>query len=136
MKIKIFVVISLIFLTNNPFAQENEMPAFLIELNTGYAIGIDMPNSVPIEIKMVYPYTRFGFTVETGILLADDIGFHLFLGPTVFIVNNPKIRIPVSLGFDITVINKDKLFYGIGGIVSFNYSINKNIFCGFNLEIN
>jgi len=135
MKIKFFVVISLVFITNI-FAQENETPAFLIELNTGYAIGINMPSSVPIEIKMVYPYNRFGFTIETGILLADNIGFHLFLGPTIFILNNPKIRIPVSLGFDIAILDKNKFYYGIGGIISFNYSLNKNIYCGFNLEIN
>jgi hypothetical protein len=132
---KILIVVFVFICIKSVFSQENETPAFIVELNTGYAIGMELPDVVPIEIKLVYPYTRFGFTIESGILLGENIGFHLFLGPTIFIINNPRMRVPVSFGLNFNVINKNT-FYGIGGIVSFNYAIHRNIFIGANLSIN
>jgi hypothetical protein len=134
---KIILTIFFFALSGFTFGLEKEMPNVLIELNTGYAVGIELPNSVPIELKLVYPFTLFGFTLETGALLSDAVqSMHIFLGPTFFIINNSRIRVPISLGIDLVADNKNNSYFGIGGIVSFNYSITKNMFCGINIEIN
>ena len=131
-----FFVLFFITLSCFIFGQEAETPSVLIELNTGYAFGINMDSSLPIELKMVYPYTRFGITIEGGALLHSDnkAGVHFFVGPTLFIINNPKIRLPISVGFDLMV--KNSTYFGLGGIVSFNYSLAKNLYLGINTEVN
>jgi hypothetical protein len=43
--------------------------------------------------------------------------------------------VPVSLGLDVTG-DRNNSYLGIGGIVSFNYSIGKNMYVGVNVEIN
>ncbi|MDR0554641.1 MAG: hypothetical protein LBG76_07575 [Treponema sp.] len=122
---------------SSAFGLDNEMPSVLIETNVGYAIGVNLPHAMPVELKLVYPISRFGFTVEGGasFFYEEAPGYHLFLGPTFFVINNPKIRAPISIGLDI-VGNKNNSYWGIGGLVSFNYSIRKNIYVGINLEIN
>ena len=132
---RIFITLVLLFFVFKAFSQEFKEPAFIIELNAGYAIGIDLPNVIPIEIKLVYPVNRFGLTIESGALLGDNVGFHFFIGPTFFVMNNYRIRVPLSLGFDINVMNKST-YYGIGTIVSFNYFFHKNMFLGLNLSLN
>ncbi|MDR2393930.1 MAG: hypothetical protein LBD93_07235 [Treponema sp.] len=134
---KVISIILFFALAGFTFGSEEETPNVLIELNTGYAIGIELPNSVPIELKLVYLFTRFGCTLQAGSLLSDDIrAIHIFLGPTFFAINNPKIRIPISVGIDVLSSNKNDSYFGIGGIISLNYSITKNIFCGINIEMN
>jgi hypothetical protein len=123
-------------MANFTFGLENELPSVLFEINTGYSLGIDLPGAVPLEAKLVYPFNWFGFTIEGGALFFDDIGYHLLLGPTFFVINNVKMRLPITLGFNITGTNKNNSYYGIGGIASFNYVITKNMYFGINLEIN
>jgi hypothetical protein len=111
------------------FGLENEIPSILIELNTGYSIGIHLSNSVPIELKLVYPFKLFGITLEVGSLLSNNIqAYHIFLGPTFFAINNQKIRIPISLGLDILGNRNKEIYFGIGGIGAFNYSLTKTIY--------
>ncbi|MDR1956001.1 MAG: hypothetical protein LBQ30_04025 [Treponema sp.] len=115
----------------------NEIPSILLEINTGYSGGIDLPNSIPIEFKLVYPFKRFGFTLETGVLLSEDTnGFHIFMGPTIFFINNSKFRMPLSLGIDLLINHKSNFYAGIGGILSFNYVVSKNLYIGVNFELN
>jgi hypothetical protein len=132
------IIIFLLFFTVlsfSIFSLDNDDPFMFIELNSGYAIGIDTDNAIPLELKLIYPYNRFGLTVELGALFSEEeTGFHFFIGPTFFIINTPKIRFPVSLGFDF--MHLKTVYYGIGGIASFNYSLTKNIYIGINAEIN
>jgi len=132
---KIILIVLFIICINNLFSQESGKPGILIELNTGYAIGINLPNAVPVKIKLVYPFMHFGLTFEGGILFDEDNGSQLFFGPAFFIINNPRIRVPISLGLDLCTINKSN-YYGIGGIISFNYVFKKNMYFGANLSIN
>jgi hypothetical protein len=125
----------LIVLASLIYSLDDELPTVLIELNSGYAFGKDLDSSMPIELKLVYPYTLFGFTVEFGPSLnSNSTGMHCFIGPTLFIINNPKIRLPISLGFDLFYQNT--IYYGLGSIISFNYSLTRNIYVGINTEIN
>ncbi|MDR3342539.1 MAG: hypothetical protein LBT14_07095 [Treponema sp.] len=134
---KIIIMVSLFTLSNTLFGLDNETPSVLIELNTGYAIGIELPHSVPIEFKLVYPFTLFGFTLEVGTELSKDEGsaFHILFGPTVFVINNSKMRIPITIGLDLLA-NKNNTYLGLGGIIGYNYSITKNIYLAINIEIN
>lgn len=134
---KIILIIFFFALVGSAFGLENETPHVLVEVNAGYAFGIELPNSAPIELKLVYPFALFGYTIEVGALLSDAVqAMHIFLGPTFFIINNSRIRAPISLGFDFLRNNKNRSYFGIGGIVSFHYSMTKNIFYGINIEIN
>jgi len=132
---KYILLVLLALCATNVFPQDFEEPAFLAELTTGYAFGINLQESVPVEIKLVYPIFRFGLTLESGVLLGENNGFHFFLGPTFFVINNSKVRVPLSIGLDLCTINEN-LYYGIGGIISFNYVLHKNIYAGANLSIN
>jgi hypothetical protein len=136
MKHTLFIILALIFIGSG-FSQENKTSDFLVELNSGYSIGINLPSAMPIELKLVYPFSRFGFTVEGGtfLLFEESPGYHIFFGPTFFVINNQKIRIPISLGVDITGY-KNNLYLGAGGIVSFNYSLSKYLYAGINIEVN
>jgi hypothetical protein len=132
---KMFFILLFILSVSSIFSLDDEIPSVLIELNSGYAFGENVDNAIPIEFKLVYPYTRFGITVEGGTLLhSGSTGVHFFIGPTLFIINNPKIRFPISLGFDLLAQNT--IYYGLGGIISFNYSLTKNIYVGINTEVN
>jgi len=135
MKKYILLILFAVCVTNAFSRDFIEEPAYLLELETGYAFGINLQNSVPIEIKMVYPIFRFGFTLESGILLGENIGFHFFLGPTFFIINNTRMRVPLSIGLDLCTINNN-LYYGLGGIISYHYVLHKNIYVGVNFSIN
>lgn len=132
-----FLGLLLIFGSVAVFGLDNETPSVLIEANSGYAIGVNLPNAVPVELKLVYPFSRFGFTVELGPLFLHEkaVGYHTFFGPTLFMINNSKIRVSLSLGPDMMG-NKTKSYYGIGGLVSFNYSLTKNVYIGVNFEAN
>jgi hypothetical protein len=133
---KIYTIILFFVLTGSVFGVDEEIPSLLLEINTGYAFGIELPNSIPIELKLVYPFRRFGCTLEAGTLLSGDArAIHIFIGPTFFVINNPQIRMPISLGLDVLANYNKSSYFGIGGIVSFHYSITKNIFIGTNVEI-
>jgi hypothetical protein len=134
---KIILLVMVTVFHHSTFGLENETPSFLMEVNTGFAAGIEMPGFVPAAIKFVYPYARFGFTMEAGGLFSNEKrAFNLFLGPAFFVVNNPKIRMPVSLGFNLLLgEGKKGTYYGIGGIFSVNYSLTRNIYAGINIGI-
>jgi hypothetical protein len=132
---KTIILIIYLTLVGYIFGLENETPSILVELNTGYAIGIDLPSSVPIEIKLVYPFTHFGLTLEAGPLISPDItGIHIFFGPTFFAINNAKIRLPISIGVDMNY--KNDSYFGVGGIIGFNYVLAKYLYVGINVEVN
>jgi len=131
-----FLLILGLIIIGYGFTMENEQPLFMMEINTGYSIGINQPNAIPIDIKIIYPYNRFGFTLEAGMAISDDIGYRLFLGPTFFVINNPKIRLPISIGYDINGINNNNILHGIGIISSFNYRLNNMFYFTVNLNIN
>jgi hypothetical protein len=132
---KFISIILFLLLIGSAFGSEDEMPSVLVELNTGYAFGIELPNSMPIELKLVYPFRRFGCTLEAGTIFSNDVqAIHIFIGPTFFAINNSQIRVPISLGLDVLT-NTNSSYFGVGGIVAFNYSIMKNIFIGINVEI-
>ncbi|MDR2446529.1 MAG: hypothetical protein LBD58_04455 [Treponema sp.] len=78
-KIRIAFVFSFLNLAFPVFALKNEAPSVLMELNTGYAFGVELPDAIPIELKLVYPFTRFGLTLESGVLLSDNLqSLHIF----------------------------------------------------------
>jgi hypothetical protein len=132
-KITVFALLVSIF--TFPIFSIEEKPSFLAELNTGYAFGIQLPNFFPIEAKLTYPIGRSGFTLEAGRLFDQEAKTHIFFGIPYYIIYNSKIRLPVTIGGDI-LISKQDAYFGIGGIVSFNYVLTKNVYIGINIEIN
>ena len=135
MKSKLIIFFLLIFAVN-AYTQEYETPYFMVELNSGYAIGVDFPNAIPVEIKFTtYTYKNFGFTAQAGVLLEDDISFHSYFGPVFFIINNSKMRLPVSLGLDVFLLNGNESYLGLGAAVSYQYVIFKNLYIGINVSV-
>jgi len=130
---KIFVLLAFFITPIVAFPQDNDLPAFMVELDAGYAFGINVNSAVNFEVKLLYTYQRFGFVVEAGALISDNTVFHLFLGPAFFFINNEKWRVPVAVGFDLS--GGKTLFYGMGGLVAVHYSITKNIYTGINLGV-
>jgi hypothetical protein len=128
------IIISfLLFITCSVFSYTDELPAFMIETDTGYATGINLDNAVHVDIKLLYPYTRFGFVIEAGGLFsAEHSIFHSFLGPMVFIVNNANWRIPLALGVDILM--ADTAYFGVGSILSVHRRLSNYIYTGLNFE--
>jgi hypothetical protein len=112
-----------------------ETPAVLIELNSGYSIGINIPNAVPIEMKLSYSFTKFGVTVAFGGDISEENGFHFLIGPTYYPINNNKMRLPVTLGFDVFAENGN-YYYGLTGILAYHFVINKNLYIGINADAN
>ena len=110
------------------------MITFMVEPNIGYAIGINLESSLQIDVKLMYPFQKFGFAIEAGTILTQEKAhIHVFLGPMMFLYNNNNWRIPVSLG--INLFNGKTLYFGFGGFVSAHYKLTKNIYTGFNLGI-
>jgi hypothetical protein len=101
----------------------------LIETNGGYSIGIDLPNGMPIEVKVSYPiFKKFGLMLEAGSLTAkESSGFHLLVGTTFFIANNDKFQIPVSFGYDFLTYDNKK-YNGIGVILAYNHLLTKSFY--------
>jgi hypothetical protein len=116
------------------FSQSNDLPAFLVEANVGYAVGINLDSAVKIDIKVMYTFTKFGFALEAGSLLTPDkYSFHVFAGPMMFFINNEKLRVPLAIGFDL--FQGKTLYYAIGTCLSLHYRLTKYIYAGINLGI-
>jgi len=133
-KKSIFIVVFII-ISHTGFSQSNELPAFLIEANAGYAIGFTLDNTVPINLKLTYLLLgKYGLMLEAGCLLtSDQIYFNGFIGPVVFFYINEKWRVPVSIG--LAVIDGNTFYYGIGSTASIHYIFNKHFFMGINLGV-
>jgi hypothetical protein len=117
------------------FGQGDEKPLVMYELGSGYSVGINTNNSVPLEFKMIIPFGNFGFMLSGGADFAESSGGHGFIGATYFVINNDKTRIPVSLGFSISG-NEKHSYIGFSGLVSYQYILTNNIYIGFNMEMN
>lgn len=116
------------------FSQEYKFPAFMVEANTGYAIGINLNSAMQVDLKLTYLFNRFGFIVEAGsILTPDKASVHIFLGPMMVFMINEKWRVPVAFGFDMFYGNT--FYYGIGAIASAHYILTKTMYAGLNLGI-
>jgi len=134
MKEKLILIFLLAFAAN-AYCQDYQTPYFMAELNSGYALGFDFPNAIPVEIKFTtYTYKNFGFTAQAGVLTGDNISFHTFFGPAFFIINNSKMRLPVSIGIDLFLKDGNESYLGFGGIISYQYVITKNIYIGINVS--
>jgi hypothetical protein len=131
MKKLIFLILFLI-VSYTSFSHEDI--TFMTEINTGYAVGINLDNSVFLDARLSYLYKMVGFTVEFGSLFTPDkFSFHTFLGPMISIVNNEKWRVPLTIGFDLFY--GKTLYYGIGSSFSLHYKLTKNFYVGINLGI-
>lgn len=116
------------------FAQENNLPVFMVEFNTGYAAGINLDNAIHLDAKITYPFQKFGFVLEAGSLFTPDKpSFHFFLGPMYFFINDKNWRVPLAIGFDL--VNGETLYLGLGSIISVHRRLTKHIYTGLNLRI-
>jgi hypothetical protein len=116
------------------FSQNNDLPAFMFEANTGYAVGVNLDSAMNIDAKLMYSFQKFGLILEGGSLLTPEkASLHLYIAPTIFLINNEKWRVPIALGFDL--IDGKTQYYGIGGILSAHRSLAKNIYAGVNLGL-
>jgi hypothetical protein len=106
----------------------------MFEINSGYAIGFNLDNAIPIEAKITYSFTRIGFVLEAGsLIIPDQRTFHFFLGPSFYILkNSSRWRIPFALGFD-QLSFKDNNYYGFGGIIALHYRIMNHLYAGFDI---
>ena len=116
----------------------DNIPAFMIEFNTGYSVGINMDNTFQFDVKLYYPLSypsgRFGFVILAGGLLTPDESYkHIYMGPILFFNLIPKWRVPLSIGFDI--MGGDTTYLGIGSTVGVHHSLTKNIYTGLNLGV-
>ncbi len=115
------------------FSQDIETPAFMIELSAGCGMGINLDNVGFFDIKLLYPFGKFGFALESGgMFSANDGFFHTFLGPMVFLINKNKWRVPLIIGADI--FGNNSIYLGLGAIFAAHYSLTKNIYVGVNFE--
>jgi hypothetical protein len=130
----IFYILLLLFLAFSAFGQENEKPTVMWELGSGYGFGINMDSLAPLEIRMTIPFKNFGVIIAGGVDFANNIGGHGFIGGTYFIINNGKMRVPASFGFNVSG-NKRNIYLGVGGLVSYHYILTNNIYMGINVEM-
>ena len=116
------------------FPQSNNLPAFLVEANAGYAFGVNLDSAMQIDAKLMYTFQRFGFAVEAGsIFTPDKTSFHVFLGPMVFLINTENWRVPLALGFDLY--HGETLYYGVGGFASVHRRLFNHFYIGLNLGV-
>lgn len=112
----------------------DDLPAFMVELNAGYSLGINLNNATQADIRLYYSFEKFGFTIEAGGLFSTDYSaFHLFLAPIYYFINNDKWRLPLAVGLDF--INDKTYFIGIGSFIAIHYRLTKYIYTGFNLGV-
>ena len=79
-------------------------------------------------------FNKFGFVLQTALFFYEEnINYHIFLGPTFYFFNNPKLRVPLAIGFD--VFGNKASYLGIGSLISVQYSFIKSIYIGFNFGI-
>ena len=130
---KIIFIILFFSISCAVFTQEN-IPTFMFETNVGYAVGVNLDNALCFDVRITYPYEKFGFVLEAGsIFTPNKNSFHVFIGPMMFLLDNEKWRIPLSLGFDF--FQGETSYYGIGSIISGNFKFTKNLYAGLNLGI-
>jgi hypothetical protein len=116
------------------FTQNDDLPVFMTEINSGYAAGINLDNLIFLDVKIIYPYEKFGFVIEAGSMFTPDSStIHVFLGPMMFLLNNSKWRVPLALGLD--YFHGDTLYYGLGGIISLHHRLTNYFYAGLNLAI-
>jgi hypothetical protein len=125
-----------IFISTAVFAQDTDSLSFMIEFSIGYAVGVNLDNATFFDVKLLYPFGRFGYAVELGgILSTDERLAHAFLGPMVLIVDTQKLKVPFIVGVDLLgIIGGKTTWLGIGGIVAAHYSLNKTTYLGINFE--
>jgi len=126
---KIIIAISLISISTGYVF--SEIPAFMIEANAGYSIGINLNNATQIDMRLYYPFENFGLLLEGGIIIAEDNNYaHALLAPMYMIVNTSKWRVPVAVGIDL-IMGKKNLIYGIGAITAVHYAFAESFYVGF-----
>jgi hypothetical protein len=130
---KISVIILIVLVSCYAFGQESEKPIVMYEIGSGYGFGINMNSAVPLELRITYPWENFLFTLSGGVDFADKIGGHAFLGAGYFIINTDNMRLPFSLGLNLSG-NNNHLYLGIAGMISYHYVITDNFYVGINLE--
>jgi hypothetical protein len=141
---KVITLLAVLLLLSGPVFSAESAFAFLVETNSGYAFGKDMSDNVPINLKLSYIYSFLGFTLEAGTLRDENTPVHFYLGPTLYLLNTPNFRVSFSTGFDYVTNfevpkkygEKPAGYTGIGGMLSFNYSLSKYVYVGLNLEAN
>jgi len=134
MKKKFFILL-LIFINISLFGQDTEEVYFMLEMGSGYNIGINMDSSVPLEFRMIMPIVNFGFLLSGGIDYATNNGWQLFIGGTYFAISKENMRLPISIGFSYSENNKNS-YLGIGGIVSYHFVFSRYLYLGFGLALN
>jgi len=132
---KTICLITLSLVVCSLFGQGNETPFAMYEIGSGYSIGINRDNSVPLEIRMVIPFGNFGIMVSGGADFVKENGGHAFLGVSYFVFNTKSMRVPVSLGFGISG-NQKHFYMGFSGMASYHYMFTKNIYAAFTVEVN
>jgi hypothetical protein len=130
---KILFSILFLIITYTLFSQNNEQPSFMVEVNTGYAIGVNLDNTIQIDTRLYYPIERFGFTVEVGSFIQDESLFRILFAPMMCIINTSDWRVPFILGMDVKA--GDNSYFGIGGAISVHRKLTNYFYAGFNLSI-
>ena len=83
-----------------------------------------------VDVKFIYSYQRFGLVLEAGNLFTNESSVHIFMGPMINIINTEKLRVPLTIGFDL--FHGNTLFYGVGGTASIHYILTKRLYLGLN----
>ena len=131
---KFFILLLFYIAPLTVFSQEGDLPTFMVECDTGFAAGINLKSAMLLDVKLVYPYKRFGFVIETGGLVSPDYSvFHLFLGPVFFVVDNLKWRIPLAIGMDL--MNGKTAYFGVGSIVAVHRRLTNYLYVGLSVGI-
>jgi len=128
------LLFALLFIAVSGYIFAENLPAFMVETNVGYAVGVNLNNAMQIDTRLYYSFERFGFAIEAGSLFTTDYSvFHLFLGPMYYFINNEKWRLPIILGFDFMKNETDYL--GAGAVIALHYRFTKYFYTGVNLGI-
>jgi hypothetical protein len=86
MKKLIFLLILFAIISYIAFAQDNDLSKFMVEADVGYTIGINLESAMQIDVKLIYPYKRFGLVLEAGsMILSEKKAIHFFIAPLSFL---------------------------------------------------
>jgi hypothetical protein len=131
---RLFLLLSIIFISAYAFSENFNTPAFMVEVNGGYAVGVNLDNAGYFDTRLYYPFGKFGLAFEAGGLFADNSSMlHFLIGPMVYFFNNNKWRVPLILGFDI--MNGKTGYFGVGIIAAVHRSFTDHFYMGFNIGI-
>ena len=109
-------------------------PFFMVESSAGYALGVNLDNAAFFGVRLIYPFERFGLIVEAGRMFPQNSSaFHFFLGPMMYFVNDPQLRVLLSLGLDI--MGGETTVLGIGSTLSIHRRLGNFLYAGINLGI-